>query len=124
VLFFAGLTIGRVADPDDSLERVALVASPHDLLATKLQVLPQRAERKNDQDVANLLASGLALSAGRWAGGGAGAVGHLEKLRFQGHPTIETHVLNRADLTPNPRKRPFFEVPCSWMDQAFRSLRA
>ncbi len=51
VSFFGGLTIGRVA-------------SPHDLLATKLKVLLQRAERKDDQDVATLLASGLALSDG------------------------------------------------------------
>jgi hypothetical protein len=53
-----------VADPDDTLDRLALLASPHDLLATKLKVLLQRAERKDDQDVATLLASGLALSDG------------------------------------------------------------
>jgi hypothetical protein len=64
VSFFSGLTIGRVADPDDPLDRGALLASPRDLLATKLKVLPQRAERKEDQDVASLLASGLALSDG------------------------------------------------------------
>ncbi|MFN9621457.1 MAG: hypothetical protein ACK587_01255, partial [Cyanobacteriota bacterium] len=38
VSFFGGLTIGRVADPDYTLDRVALLASPHDLLATKLKV--------------------------------------------------------------------------------------
>ena len=64
VSFFGGLMIGRVADPDDTLDRVALLASPHDLLATKLQVVLQRAERKDDRDVATLLASGLALSDG------------------------------------------------------------
>jgi hypothetical protein len=64
VSFFGGLTIGRVADPDYTLDRVALLASPHDLLATKLKVLLQRAERKDYQDVATLLAAGLALSDG------------------------------------------------------------
>jgi hypothetical protein len=43
---------------------VALVASPPDLLATKLKLLPQRAERKDLLDVATLLNSGLALSDG------------------------------------------------------------
>jgi hypothetical protein len=47
VSFFGGLTIGRVADPDYTLDQVALVASPPDLLATKLKVLLQRAERKD-----------------------------------------------------------------------------
>ena len=64
VSFFGGLTIGRVADPDYTLDQVALVASPPDLLATKLKVLPQRAERKDLLDVATLLNSGLALSDG------------------------------------------------------------
>ncbi len=62
--FFGGLTIGRVSDPDYTLDRVALVASPHDLLATKIKVLLQRAERKDYQDVVTLLDSGLALSDG------------------------------------------------------------
>ena len=46
------------------------------------------------------------------------ASGHLEKLRFQGHPTIETHYLDRVDrlcvaasLIPNPRKRQFSRCP-------------
>ena len=64
VSFFGGLTIGRVAEPDYTLDRVALVASPPDLLATKLKVLLQRAERKDYLDVATLLDSGLALSDG------------------------------------------------------------
>jgi predicted nucleotidyltransferase component of viral defense system len=53
-----------VADPDYTLDQVALVASPPDLLATKLKVLLQRAERKDYLDVATLLNSGLALSDG------------------------------------------------------------
>jgi len=62
--FFGSLTIGRLAFLDYTLDRVALVASPPDLLATKLKVLLQRAERKDYLDVATMLNSGLALSDG------------------------------------------------------------
>jgi hypothetical protein len=62
--FFGGLSIGRMADPQFSSDGVALVASPLDLLATKLKVLLQRAERKDYEDVAVLLASGLSLEEG------------------------------------------------------------
>jgi len=61
---FGGLSIGRVAEPQLSSDGVALVAAPLDLLATKLKVLLQRAERKDYEDVAVLLASGLTLAEG------------------------------------------------------------
>jgi hypothetical protein len=64
VSFFGGLTIGRVAEPEPSSDGVAVLASPLDLLATKLKVLLQRAERKDYDDVAVLLASGLTLTEG------------------------------------------------------------
>ncbi len=64
VSFFEGLAIGRVGVPQISADGVALVASPLDLLATKLKVLLQRAERKDDQEVAVLLAHGRALAEG------------------------------------------------------------
>jgi len=64
VSFFGGLAIGRVGVPQISADGVALVASPLDLLATKLKVLLQRAERKDDQDVVVLLGSGLSLAEG------------------------------------------------------------
>ena len=63
VSFFGGLTIGRVAEPEPSSDGVAVLASPS-LLATKLKVLLQRAERKDYDDVAVLLASGLTLAEG------------------------------------------------------------
>jgi hypothetical protein len=56
-VLYGGTAIDRVADPDYTLDHVALVASPPDLLATKLKVLLQRAERKDYLDVATLLAS-------------------------------------------------------------------
>jgi len=64
VSFFGGLAIGRLQDPDPSGDGVALVASPLDLLATKLKVMLQRAERKDYDDVTVLLQSGLALADG------------------------------------------------------------
>ena len=64
VSFFGGLTIGQLQDPDPSGDGVALVASPLDLLATKLKVMLQRAERKHYDDVTVLLQSGLALADG------------------------------------------------------------
>lgn len=64
VSFFGGLSIGRVAEPEPSSDGVAVLASPLDLLATKLKVLLQRAERKDYDDVAVLLASGLTLADG------------------------------------------------------------
>ena len=64
VSFFGGLTIGRVADPEISDDGIALVASPLDLLATKLKVLLQRAEKKDYLDVATLLEANLPLAEG------------------------------------------------------------
>ena len=64
VSLFAGLTIGRVAEPDPTADGVAIVAAPLDLLATKLKVMLQRAERKDYEDVAVLLRSGLSLPQG------------------------------------------------------------
>lgn len=64
VSFFGGLSIGRVAEPEPSGDGVAVLAAPLDLLATKLKVLLQRAERKDYDDVAVLLASGITLAEG------------------------------------------------------------
>lgn len=64
VSWFGSLTIGRVSDPDLSSDGVALVASPLDLLATKLKVVLQRAEKKDYADVAQLLQAGLRLDDG------------------------------------------------------------
>ena len=62
--WFGGLTMGRIGDPEPSSDGVALVASPLDLLATKLKVMLQRAERKDYLDIAMLLRTGLPLARG------------------------------------------------------------
>ncbi len=64
VLYGGTAIVLRFGHRDGTLDGVALLASPLDLLATKLKVLLQRAEWKVYQDVATLLASGLALSDG------------------------------------------------------------
>lgn len=64
ISFFGGLALGRVGEPDLTGDGVAWVASPLDLLATKLNVLLQRAERKDYLDVAELLDSSLTLARG------------------------------------------------------------
>lgn len=46
--------LGRIANPQITHDRVALVASEQDLLATKLKVLLQRAESKDYIDIAAL----------------------------------------------------------------------
>ena len=61
--FFGGLRIGRVGTPDTA-ENGITVASPLDLLATKLKALHDRIEAKDYLDIEALLRSGLALSAG------------------------------------------------------------
>jgi hypothetical protein len=61
VSFFGGLTLARVGDPELTEDGQSLVASLRDLAATKLAVLPQRAEAKDYLDVAALLQHGMEL---------------------------------------------------------------
>ncbi len=64
ISFFGNISFGRLSDPGVTSDGVAQVASPLDLLATKLKVLLQRIEAKDYQDVAILLNSGVALDLG------------------------------------------------------------
>jgi hypothetical protein len=87
VSFFGGLAIGRVGVPQISVDGVALVASRFDLLAAKLKLLPQRAERKDDQEVAVLLGHGLALAEG------PGAAKALDAASFPGRGCLKALVV-------------------------------
>jgi hypothetical protein len=64
VSFFGTIGFGRVGTPDRTDDGVLLVASPLDLLATKVKVVLQRAEAKDYRDVAALLRGGESLSEG------------------------------------------------------------
>jgi len=61
---FGDIGFGRVGEPDLTDDRVAFVASPVDLLATKLKVILQRAEAKDYRDIAALIRAGVPLETG------------------------------------------------------------
>jgi hypothetical protein len=61
--FFGGLDLGRVGDPDLVTDRCA-IASPLDLLATKLKTLHDRIAARDYLDIEALLRSGLSLADG------------------------------------------------------------
>lgn len=64
VSFFGGLGLSRINDPVVTTDRVLLVASVEDLLATKLKAILDRAEAKDYQDIAAMLAFGCSLERG------------------------------------------------------------
>lgn len=62
--FFAMPGFGRIGQPERTDDGVLQVASPPDLLATKLKVILQRAEAKDYRDIAALLRAGSDLATG------------------------------------------------------------
>jgi nucleotidyltransferase AbiEii toxin of type IV toxin-antitoxin system len=64
VSFFGAISFGRLAAPDVTVDGVAQIASPDDLLATKLKALLQRVDAKDYEDIAALLGSGVPLDRG------------------------------------------------------------
>ena len=62
--FFGGMRFGRVADPLLTRDGVAQVASLDDLMAHKLKVILQRAEKKDYEDIAAMLYAGVSLARG------------------------------------------------------------
>ena len=66
--FFGGLGMGRVGVPESTEDKVVLVASPLDLLGTKLKVIMQRAESKDYSDIAQLLQRRTKPDPGAWGG--------------------------------------------------------
>ncbi|MGH8246212.1 MAG: nucleotidyl transferase AbiEii/AbiGii toxin family protein [Gammaproteobacteria bacterium] len=66
--FLGGLPYRRVCDPHYSRDNVAQVASPLDLLATKLRVIWERSQSKDFLDIHELLRRGVDLKNGLGAG--------------------------------------------------------
>jgi Nucleotidyl transferase AbiEii toxin, Type IV TA system len=64
VSFFGGIGFGRVNDPLQTSDCTLLVASLDDLMATKLKATLDRAEAKDYRDIAEMISSGVPLSAG------------------------------------------------------------
>ena len=61
ISFFGGLALGRINDPLRTRDRVLLVASLEDLLATKLKAILDRAEAKDYRDISAMLSAGVSL---------------------------------------------------------------
>jgi len=61
VSFFGGVAIGRINQPLWTNDTTLLVASPEDLLATKLKTIMDRAEAKDYRDISAMLSAGVSL---------------------------------------------------------------
>lgn len=61
VSFFGGLALGRINDPLRTSDRMLLVASLEDLLATTLKAILDRAEAKDYRDISAILSAGVSL---------------------------------------------------------------
>jgi hypothetical protein len=64
VSFFGGIDFGRVGEPERTSDGVVVAASLADLLATKVKVVLQRAEKKDYRDIAAMLRAGVNLAEG------------------------------------------------------------
>lgn len=64
VSFFGGLSFGRFGTPELTEDKVLLVASLDDLMATKIKVLFDRAEQKDYEDLAAMILAGAELAKG------------------------------------------------------------
>lgn len=62
VSFFGGLNMGRVRDPEETIDGILRVASLLDIAATKAKVVQQRAESKDYIDIIAILDHGIKLS--------------------------------------------------------------
>jgi hypothetical protein len=71
VSFFGGIGSGRIGNPEPTDDGCIRIASPLDLLATKLKTILQRSDSKDYRDIAALLRAGVSLMAGL---GGAAAL--------------------------------------------------
>jgi hypothetical protein len=76
ISFFGAIRIGCINPPETTEAGVLQVASPLDLLGTKLKVLLQRVEVKDYRDIAALLHAGITL------GDGLGAAKALYGAQF------------------------------------------
>ena len=61
VSFFGGLALGVLNHPLRTRDRVLVVASLDDLLATKLKAILDRAEAKDYRDISAMLSAGVSL---------------------------------------------------------------
>jgi hypothetical protein len=62
VAFFGGLNLNRVQDPDVIADNEIQVASMLDVAATKLATIQQRAQARDYEDLAAIVAAGISLA--------------------------------------------------------------
>jgi hypothetical protein len=62
ISFFGGLAFNRVQDPDVAADNGIQVASLLDVAATKLATIQQRAQARDYEDIAAIIAAGISLS--------------------------------------------------------------
>jgi hypothetical protein len=62
VSFFGGLALNRIQDPDLATDTGIQVASLLDIAATKLATIQQRAQARDYEDIAAIIAAGISLS--------------------------------------------------------------
>jgi len=58
VSFFGGLSFGRFGTPELTEDKVLLIASLDDLMATKIKLLFDRAEQRDYEDLAAMIVAG------------------------------------------------------------------
>jgi hypothetical protein len=94
--FFGGLAIGRINEPLQTKDGTILVASPEDLLATKLEAIMDRAEAKDYRDIAVMLAADISLER---------ALGAFAKMysKDPGLPLRAIGFFNDGDLASLPK---------------------
>ena len=98
IQFLGGLSYRRVRDPLETDDKVARVASPLDLLATKLRTIWLRSQAKDFLDIDELLRRGVRLKDGL---GAAYAVFHGE---FNSHISLRgLGYFNDGDLPSLPQ---------------------
>jgi hypothetical protein len=62
VSFFGGIALNRIQDPDVTADNGVQVASLLDIAATKLATIQQRAQARDYEDLAAIIAAGISLS--------------------------------------------------------------
>jgi Nucleotidyl transferase AbiEii toxin, Type IV TA system len=62
ISFFGGLALNRIQDPDLTPDNGIQVASLIDVAATKLATIQQRAQARDYEDIAAIIAAGIGLS--------------------------------------------------------------
>jgi Nucleotidyl transferase AbiEii toxin, Type IV TA system len=99
IQFLGGLSYRRVRDPQETNDKIARVASPLDLLATKLRTIWTRSQAKDFWDIDELLRQGVGLK------DGLGAAYAVFNGEFNSHISLRgLGYFNDGDLPSLPQQ--------------------